>query len=133
MKVAATVAGTRFVVADENVRLTPAIGWLPLTGCADRTRATDQARDAVRRALRHRDLRPVEDTLREIAARDPRLVLLPVAGSTSKAQNINAAVTASAASSSGSSTPTTIPPAPPSRTPGTGCPTAMTWSRATTP
>ena len=25
-----TVAGTRFVVADENVRLTPAIGWTPL-------------------------------------------------------------------------------------------------------
>ncbi|WP_368396486.1 glycosyltransferase [Streptomyces sclerotialus] len=36
---------------------------------------------------------PIEDTLREIAARDPRLVLLPVAGSTSKAQNVNAAVT----------------------------------------
>ncbi|MEU7489641.1 glycosyltransferase [Streptomyces sp. NPDC042319] len=36
---------------------------------------------------------PIEDTLREMAARDPRLVLLPVAGSTSKAQNVNAAVT----------------------------------------
>ncbi|QIB45975.1 glycosyltransferase [Streptomyces aureoverticillatus] len=36
---------------------------------------------------------PVEDTLREVARRDPRLVLLPVAGSTSKAQNLNAAVT----------------------------------------
>ncbi|MGW7488283.1 glycosyltransferase [Streptomyces sp. NPDC054786] len=58
-KFAATVAGTRFIVADENVRLTPAIGWLPLTGCADGDRATGQARDAVQEALRHRDLRPV--------------------------------------------------------------------------
>ncbi|MGW7577497.1 diguanylate cyclase domain-containing protein [Streptomyces sp. NPDC054765] len=58
-KFAATVAGTRFVVADENVRLTPAIGWLPLTGCEDGTRAAGQARDAVQEALRHRDLRPV--------------------------------------------------------------------------
>ncbi|MGW9429325.1 glycosyltransferase [Streptomyces decoyicus] len=58
-KFAATVAGTKFIVADENVRLTPAIGWLPLTGCADGDRATGQARDAVQEALRHRDLRPV--------------------------------------------------------------------------
>ncbi|MBI0383480.1 glycosyltransferase family 2 protein, partial [Streptomyces albiflaviniger] len=36
---------------------------------------------------------PVEETLREMARRDPRLVLMPVAGSTSKAQNVNAAVT----------------------------------------
>lgn len=58
-KFAATVAGTRFIVADENVRLTPAIGWLPLAGCADGGRAAGQARDAVQEALRHRDLRPV--------------------------------------------------------------------------
>ncbi|GAU67066.1 two-component response regulator [Streptomyces sp. NBRC 110611] len=58
-KFAAAVAGTRFVVADENVRLTPAIGWLPLTGCTDAAQAADQARDAVQEALRHRDLRPV--------------------------------------------------------------------------
>ncbi|MGW9042365.1 glycosyltransferase [Streptomyces lydicus] len=58
-KFAATVAGTRFIVADENVRLTPAIGWLPLTGCTDGNRATDRARDAVQEALRHGDLRPV--------------------------------------------------------------------------
>ncbi|MFE7539612.1 glycosyltransferase [Streptomyces platensis] len=57
-KFAATVAGTRFIVADENVRLTPAIGWLPLAG-ADGGRAAGQARDAVQEALRHRDLRPV--------------------------------------------------------------------------
>ncbi|MFI0787193.1 glycosyltransferase [Streptomyces lydicus] len=56
---AAAVAGTRFVVADENVRLTPAIGWLPLAGCTDGNRATGQARDAVQEALRHGDLRPV--------------------------------------------------------------------------
>ncbi|MEI5132806.1 hypothetical protein RB199_12125 [Streptomyces libani] len=41
-KFAATVAGTRFIVADENVRLTPAIGWLPLAGCTDGDRATGQ-------------------------------------------------------------------------------------------
>ena len=35
---------------------------------------------------------PVEAALREIAARDPRFVPLRVAGSTSKAQNVNAAV-----------------------------------------
>ncbi|TXS46743.1 glycosyltransferase [Streptomyces sp. uw30] len=58
---ATTVAGTRFVVADENVRLTPAVGWLPLTETdglrADRV--LGQAADAVAEALRHRDLRPV--------------------------------------------------------------------------
>lgn len=35
---------------------------------------------------------PAEDTLVELAARDPRLMLLRVEGSTSKAQNINAAL-----------------------------------------
>ncbi|MFH8568225.1 glycosyltransferase [Streptomyces sp. NPDC017993] len=54
-----TVAGTRFIVADENVRLTPAIGWLPLAECADGAHAVDQARDAVAEAVHHRDLRPV--------------------------------------------------------------------------
>ncbi|MFF4499664.1 glycosyltransferase [Streptomyces sp. NPDC001401] len=54
---AVAVAGTRFVVADENVRLTPAIGWVPLAD-AD-ARAVDRAADAVAEALRHRDLRPV--------------------------------------------------------------------------
>nr|WP_246096281.1 glycosyltransferase [Streptomyces botrytidirepellens] len=59
-KFANTVAGTRFVVADENVRLTPAIGWTPLTDCPDRHQAVDQARDAVAESIRHRDLRPVK-------------------------------------------------------------------------
>ncbi|TJZ49523.1 glycosyltransferase [Streptomyces piniterrae] len=58
-KFANTVAGTRFVVADENVRLTPAIGWLPLAECPDGTQAIAKARDAVQEAIRHRDLRPV--------------------------------------------------------------------------
>ncbi|MER6142338.1 glycosyltransferase [Streptomyces sparsogenes] len=58
-KFAAAVAGTRFVVADENVRLTPAIGWTPLAECADHHQAVDRARDAVAESLRHRDLRPV--------------------------------------------------------------------------
>ncbi|MFG2556270.1 glycosyltransferase [Streptomyces sp. NPDC048581] len=55
------VAGTRFVVADENVRLTPAVGWLPLADADGRRadRAVGQAADAVAEALRHRDLRPV--------------------------------------------------------------------------
>ena len=53
------VAGARFVVADENVRLTPAVGWAPLAECADGTHAVAQARDAVEEALRHGDLRPV--------------------------------------------------------------------------
>ena len=35
---------------------------------------------------------PVEDELREMADREPRLRLLPVEGSTSKAQNVNAAL-----------------------------------------
>ncbi len=35
---------------------------------------------------------PIEETLAEIAAQDPRLLLLRVPGSTSKAQNINAAL-----------------------------------------
>lgn len=35
---------------------------------------------------------PIEDTLAQVAADDPRLLLLRVAGSTSKAQNINAAL-----------------------------------------
>jgi cellulose synthase/poly-beta-1,6-N-acetylglucosamine synthase-like glycosyltransferase len=35
---------------------------------------------------------PIEDTLAVIAARDPRLLLLRVEGSTSKAQNVNAAL-----------------------------------------
>ncbi|MET8680617.1 glycosyltransferase [Streptomyces sp. NPDC004647] len=58
-KFAHTVAGTRFVVADENVRLTPAIGWTPLAECADHTQAVEKARDASAEALGHRDLRPV--------------------------------------------------------------------------
>ncbi|WP_369169123.1 glycosyltransferase [Streptomyces sp. R28] len=62
---ASAVAGTRFVVADENVRLTPAVGWLPLADADARPterlaeRAVGQAADAVAEALRHRDLRPV--------------------------------------------------------------------------
>ncbi|QHC24827.1 glycosyltransferase [Streptomyces sp. GS7] len=58
-KFAATVAGTRFIVADENVRLTPAIGWLPLGECTDGGPSVEQAQDAAREALRHRDLQPV--------------------------------------------------------------------------
>ncbi|MCB5912103.1 glycosyltransferase [Streptomyces pinistramenti] len=58
-KFAATVAGTRFVVADENVRLTPAIGWLPLAECPDGGEGLRRAGGAVTEALRHRDLRPV--------------------------------------------------------------------------
>ncbi|WKX72140.1 glycosyltransferase [Streptomyces sp. XD-27] len=56
---AAAVAGTRFIVADENVRLTPAIGWTPLAGCADQAQAVRYAADAVAEAVSHRDLRPV--------------------------------------------------------------------------
>ncbi|QKW10030.1 glycosyltransferase [Streptomyces sp. NA04227] len=53
-------AGTRFVVADENVRLTPAIGWTPLTSAEeDPEQAVEQALDAAAEALSHRDLRPV--------------------------------------------------------------------------
>ena len=54
-----TVAGTRFIVADENVRLTPAIGWTALSDCADHTQAVDRALDAVSEADGHGDLRPV--------------------------------------------------------------------------
>jgi GGDEF domain-containing protein len=58
---ATTVAGTRFVVADENVRLTPAVGWIPLADSDghDDGQAVEKAADAVAEALRHRDLRPV--------------------------------------------------------------------------
>lgn len=52
-------AGTRFIVADENIRLTPAIGWAPLADCTDPADALAQARDAVAEAVNHRDLRPV--------------------------------------------------------------------------
>ncbi|MEU6079126.1 glycosyltransferase [Streptomyces sp. NPDC047108] len=58
-KFAHTVAGTRFIVADENVLLTPAIGWTPLAGCDRRTRVVEQARGAAAEASTHRDLRPV--------------------------------------------------------------------------
>ncbi|NUP19119.1 MAG: glycosyltransferase [Streptomyces sp.] len=76
---ATTVAGTRFVVADENVRLTPAVGWLPLTDADDR--AVDRAGDAVAEALRHRDLRPVryEPWMRATTPRRrPRQVVRPL-------------------------------------------------------
>ncbi|MFG2022180.1 glycosyltransferase [Streptomyces sp. NPDC048825] len=56
---ATTVAGTRFVVADENVRLTPAVGWTPLTDHTGHSRPVQEARDAAAEAVRHRDLRPV--------------------------------------------------------------------------
>ncbi|MEU6736934.1 glycosyltransferase [Streptomyces physcomitrii] len=57
---ASAAAGTRFVVADENVRLTPAIGWQPLTAAPeDPELAVEQALDATAEALSHRDLRPV--------------------------------------------------------------------------
>ncbi|GHH86076.1 hypothetical protein GCM10018793_56610 [Streptomyces sulfonofaciens] len=53
------VAGTRFVVADENVRLTPAIGWLPIDRAAEREKLVRKASEAANEALNHRDLRPV--------------------------------------------------------------------------
>ncbi|MFD9906647.1 glycosyltransferase [Streptomyces sp. NPDC059063] len=60
---AASVAGTRFVVADENVRLTPAVGFTLLGehegGEHEGPEAARRARDAAAEALRHRDLRPV--------------------------------------------------------------------------
>ncbi|GAA0546605.1 hypothetical protein GCM10010390_55960 [Streptomyces mordarskii] len=59
-KFANAVAGTRFVVADENVRLTPAIGWTPLADCPDRAQAVANSRNAVEESIRHRDLRPVK-------------------------------------------------------------------------
>lgn len=70
---ASAAAGTRFVVADENVRLTPAVGWTPLAAGTERgagARAVEQARDAAEEALRHRDLRPVryEPWMRAAAA-----------------------------------------------------------------
>lgn len=58
-KFAHAAAGTRFVVADENVRLTPAIGWVPLADCADPDQAAEKALAAVAQAASHRDLRPV--------------------------------------------------------------------------
>ncbi|MGC9538586.1 glycosyltransferase [Streptomyces sp. UG1] len=76
---ATAVAGTRFVVADENVRLTPAVGWLPLAEADDR--AVDKAGDAVAEALRHRDLRPVryEPWMRATAPRRrPRQFVRPL-------------------------------------------------------
>ncbi|MEV7191286.1 glycosyltransferase [Streptomyces sp. NPDC093510] len=74
---ASSVAGTRFVVADENVRLTPAVGWLPLSDCTGEgasARAAERARDAAEEALRHRDLRPVryEPWMRTAAAHGHR-------------------------------------------------------------
>ncbi|NLU71582.1 glycosyltransferase [Streptomyces sp. HNM0575] len=54
-----SVAGTRFVVADENVRLTPAIGWTALSECTDGAQAVGRATDAVAEAAGHADLRPV--------------------------------------------------------------------------
>lgn len=56
---AAAAAGTRFIVADENVRLTPATGWTPLAGCAEPVEALERARTAAAEAVGHRDLRPV--------------------------------------------------------------------------
>ncbi|MGW8377198.1 glycosyltransferase [Streptomyces sp. ODS28] len=66
---ALAVAGTRFIVADENVRLTPAVGWAPLAesgedagsgeGGGDRGEAVRMARDAAEEARRHGDLCPV--------------------------------------------------------------------------
>lgn len=72
-----SVAGTRFVVADENVRLTPAVGWTPLTACTGKgasALAAERARDAAEEALRHRDLRPVryEPWMRTAAAHGHR-------------------------------------------------------------
>ncbi|WP_433338695.1 glycosyltransferase [Spirillospora sp. CA-294931] len=56
------VASTRFIVADEHLRLTPLVGWVPLAECHDRpghTYAVASARDAAQEAAHHRDLRPV--------------------------------------------------------------------------
>ncbi|GHC41363.1 hypothetical protein GCM10010349_01460 [Streptomyces flavofungini] len=71
---AASVAGTRFVVADENVRLTPAIGFTPLTAYEDAGGHEAAAREATDEALRHRDLRPVrwEPWMRARAQDGPR-------------------------------------------------------------
>lgn len=53
------VAGTRFIVADENVRLTPAIGWTPLAGDTGHREAVERAGDAAAESVSHRDLLPV--------------------------------------------------------------------------
>ncbi|MET7637407.1 glycosyltransferase [Streptomyces sp. NPDC005438] len=74
-KFAHTVGGTRFVVADENVRLTPVVGWLPLAECAGQRQALDRARVAVEQALSLQDLRPVryESWMRGTGPRRNRL------------------------------------------------------------
>ena len=72
-KFAHAVAGTRFVVADENVRLTPAIGWLPLDQADTCDRAIDKATRAMHEALSHRDLRPVRHAAwMDVTHRRPR-------------------------------------------------------------
>ncbi|POM24917.1 Beta-monoglucosyldiacylglycerol synthase [Actinomadura rubteroloni] len=53
------VAGTRFVVANENVLLTPLIGWAPLAGSGDHAAILERAANAAAEAARHRDLQPV--------------------------------------------------------------------------
>ncbi|MER7399212.1 glycosyltransferase [Streptomyces sp. NPDC000151] len=58
-KFAHAVASTRFVVADENVRLTPAIGLVPLADCTGPAQAVEKALAAVAQSTSHRDLRPV--------------------------------------------------------------------------
>ncbi|MBC9724173.1 glycosyltransferase [Streptomyces sp. TRM68367] len=76
---AVAVAGTRFVVADENVRLTPAVGWLPLAEADGH--GVERAADAVAEALCHRDLRPVryEPWMRATAPRrHARAVVRPL-------------------------------------------------------
>ncbi|KUJ70164.1 histidine kinase [Streptomyces albus subsp. albus] len=59
---AAAAAGTRFVVADENVRLTPAVGMTPLESGISPARTVERARAAAAEAISHRDLRPVRYT-----------------------------------------------------------------------
>lgn len=68
------VAGTRFIVADENVRLTPAIGWTPL-GDTGHREAVRRAADASVESMSHRDLLPVryEPWMRGTAQRPGRL------------------------------------------------------------
>ncbi|REE94814.1 glycosyltransferase [Thermomonospora umbrina] len=56
---AEAVAGTRFIVADENVLLTPLIGWVPLAVCGDHAEVLERAWVAAGEAARHGDLRPV--------------------------------------------------------------------------
>ena len=72
---------------------------------------------------------PVEAVLARIAERDPRFVPHRVADSTSKAQNVNAALSIVTGSSSACSTPTTIPCPTASAAPGGGWTGAPTWSR----